>query len=73
MSGNLTTIYVQLLEEGTKVYRPVAATRLPDGTFMITMARPDDEVWEFDTGSTVVCEQRVLSGGRCDVAVRRQV
>jgi len=31
----------------------------------------DDEVWEFETGSIVLCEEKSLSGGNCIVAVER--
>jgi hypothetical protein len=36
-------IYVALLNEGIAVWRPVAAERLPDGTFRIMAEMPDEE------------------------------
>jgi hypothetical protein len=52
-------IYVRLLDEGIDVWRPVAATALPDGTYiLVTTPVPDDEQWEFPPGSRVVVEKR---------------
>jgi hypothetical protein len=65
------TIYVALLDEGTDVWRPVQAERLPDGLYRIVSVNenPDDERWEFATVSIVRCEQKRLSGGVRAVAV----
>ncbi len=67
------TIYVPLLDEGTEVWRPVAAEELPNGVFRIVAGRPDwnDERWEFPPGAVVCCEQRELSGESALVAVKR--
>jgi hypothetical protein len=56
------TIYVQLLDEGTDVWRPVEATRLADNVFTILGVIPDDEVWAFPPGSRVLCEPRSAQG-----------
>lgn len=63
-------IYVQLLGEGTTVYRPVMAKNLGGGVFQITSARNEDESWEFDSGMTVVGEPKQLDTGTQIVAVR---
>jgi hypothetical protein len=65
------TIYVALLDEGTDVWRPVQAQRQGDGSYLIVSSNdaPDDEKWQFPTGSTVRCELRKLSGGDRLVAV----
>jgi hypothetical protein len=67
------TIYVALLDEGTEVWRPVAAEELHNGVFRIVAERPDlnDERWQFPPGAVVCCEQRELSGGPALVAVKR--
>jgi hypothetical protein len=64
------TVYVKLLEEGTDVWRPVEAQHLHDHCFLLLGKPEDDEMWEFSSGSTVICEHRELSGGICEVAVR---
>jgi hypothetical protein len=37
------TIYVELLDEGVLVYRPVEATREPDGVLRLPATAPADE------------------------------
>ena len=67
------TIYIALLDEGTDVWRPVAAEELRDRVFRIISENPhrDDEHWEFPPGAIVRCKHRQLSGGRFLVAVAR--
>lgn len=66
-------IYVQLLEEGLPVWRPVTASKLSEQIFIITGVPgrfdPDDEVWEFPLGSTVVVEEVEKEGGKVLIAV----
>ena len=61
----MPTIYIALLDEGTSVWRPVAAADLGRGVFLIPSdARlPDDERWAFQPGERVRCERRSLSEG----------
>lgn len=68
----MTQIYVRLLDEGTDVWRPVAATRLPDGTYILSEIPPipEDEEWEFRPGSRVEVEQTLREGRTELVAVR---
>jgi hypothetical protein len=66
-------IYVKLLGEGTEVYRPVPATKLGPAVYMISRHatyNSSDETWEFKPGSTVVVEERLLSGKNNLVATR---
>lgn len=56
------TIYVELLDEGVTVYRPVEAMRDRDGFFRLPDSVPADEVWLFEPGSRVVCELRDIGG-----------
>ncbi|MBK6895420.1 MAG: hypothetical protein IPH06_02355 [Alphaproteobacteria bacterium] len=64
------TIYVQMLNEGTPVYRPVSAEKLGDSRFRILSECDHDEVWQFETGSIVIGEPQELSTGIKIVAVR---
>lgn len=71
MADDHSTIYVELLDEGTPTWRPVKAEQLADGVYRIVSEDPDpeDEHWQFPSGSLVRCESRQLSGGECIVAV----
>lgn len=65
-------IYVQLLNEGTVVFRPAPAT--PVGPNVVKILQPDDydpedEEWEFKPGATVRVRSRILSGDEELVAV----
>lgn len=65
----MQTVYVELMDEGVDVWRPVEATVEADGTFRLPDEAPDDEVWRFAPGSVVRCEPRALSEGEALVAV----
>ncbi len=58
---NRTVIHVQLLDEGTEVWRPVEAIALENGTFRIVSENPhpDDERWQFTNGQVVCCETKI--------------
>ena len=65
-------IYVALLDEGTKVWRPAPARRLDANTYVLL--QPDDydaadEHWQFPPGATVICEQKKTADGTILVAV----
>jgi hypothetical protein len=67
-------IYVELLDEGVKVWRPVPAIQIDRDTYVIL--KPDDydasvETWEFPPGSIVIVESRQTSDGKIRAAVRR--
>jgi hypothetical protein len=66
-----TQIYVALLNEGTAVWRPVAAEALGSGLYRIVSPDPDpnNEVWEYKSGQVVRCIRQTLSGGEVLVAV----
>jgi hypothetical protein len=64
-------IYVQLLEEGTRCYRPVKAIKLNNDLFMILDKPGDDEVWEFQFNDIVQCSKTKLSDGFELVAVNK--
>lgn len=70
-SGTKQQVYVQLLGEGTVVYRPAMAIHQEDEIYRLSATQgydPEDEHWEFPPGSLVRCEERSLQEGRCLVA-----
>ncbi len=67
--GEGSTIYVALLNEGTNVWRPVAADQVGIGLFRLLGPVPKTESWQFEPGEVVRCERRVLSDGLALVAV----
>ncbi len=56
------TIYVELLDEGVDVWRPVQAAPVA-GTLRLPDQAPSDEVWRFPPGSLVRCEPKLLADG----------
>ena len=67
-------IYVELLDEGVDVWRPVEAEPVMGGLYRVIGPVPEDETWTFWPGSIVRCETRTLSGDfgqseQCLVAV----
>lgn len=69
--SNIKTIYIQLLDEGTVVYRPTKGLHVHRNVYRV-LATPDydekDERWEFAPGSLVYCEQETLSEKKLLVA-----
>ena len=64
-----TTIFVALMDEGTNVWRSVAAERVSDGRYLIVgVCDTADETWQFSPGSIVRCEQREFPGGEWRLA-----
>lgn len=56
-------LYMPMLDEGTDVWRPVAAQPLDHSMAQIRSETPDDELWQFPTGARIVYEERELSAG----------
>ncbi len=56
-------IFVQLLNEGTEVWRPVKAESLDNGLYKIISANKSDETWEFNSGETVKCSTKAFAEG----------
>jgi hypothetical protein len=52
----MVTIYVELLNEGTAVWRSVDAVHLGGDSYRIKGATPPDEEWRFAPGDVVRCE-----------------
>jgi hypothetical protein len=55
------TIYVELLDEGVDVWRPVQAELESDDIFRLPHTAAASETWRFPPGSRVRCELRNLS------------
>ena len=69
------TIYIQLLDEGTKVFRPVPALAIRSNVYEvkgIEVYDPEDETWEFPPGSYVLVEVQKLGGEYVLVAIKEQ-
>lgn len=68
-------IYIQLLEEGTKVYRPVPAIEIENNIYEVQgfeIYDLEDEVWEFLPGTYVLVEEQSLDGEYVLVAIKEQ-
>ena len=73
-STEAVTVFVRLLDEGTDVWRPARADRLPGDSYRLHFPdnyNPEDEKWEFAPGSTVVCELKAEGGQEVLVATRQ--
>ena len=67
-------IYVLLLDEGIRVFRPVLATKLSNNVYKIDESNiydQEDEVWEFPPGTRVLVEEEYLNDDLELVAVSR--
>jgi hypothetical protein len=55
----MVQIYVELLDEGTSVWRPVEATEEGDGLYRIIKPNPipEGEHWQFPLGAVVRCKR----------------
>lgn len=66
-------VYVRLLNEGTKVYRPVPANKVENNIYHLEGAEiydSEDETWEFPPDTNVIVEERNLDGEIVLVAIR---
>jgi hypothetical protein len=61
----VATVYVALLDEGVNVWRPVKATLVAPSVYCLCGPVPDEEVWQFQPGETVHCENRIFAEGKC--------
>lgn len=73
--NSFVTIYIQLLNEGTIVYRPTLGEPIDKLVFKILPTPdydPNDEHWEFVPGEVVKCQWQYLLGtGSALIAVER--
>jgi hypothetical protein len=67
------TIYIQLLDEGTRVYRPVPAIEIREGIYEVKgleIYNPEDEIWEFPPNTCVIVEKQNFDGENVLVAIK---
>lgn len=69
-SAHPTTVYVELLDEGADVWRPVLAEEVRPGCFLLQRAVPEEEQGAFQPGALVERELLKSSGGNSLVALR---
>lgn len=68
-------IYIQLLDEWTKVYRPVPACEVQSNIYEVggfEIYDPEDEIWEFPPGTYLVVEEQNLNDEIVFVAIQEQ-
>ena len=65
------TVYVQLLDEGFCVWRPVQAVHSGGDRYRLGPKDDDDEVWEFQPGDLVRCRLIEFENGTCLAAFER--
>jgi len=71
MDSNISTIFVELLNEGTYVLRPITGEKVSEGKFRLIATSnydPDLETWRFTPGTIVECEWEDHDGERLLVA-----
>lgn len=71
--NNTINIYVLLLDEGVDVWRPVQAEHLHGNIYRI-MDQPYDraaELWQFEPGDVVLCENIRSEDGPMIAAIRK--
>jgi len=69
--SNTSTIYVELLDEGTFVLRPTMGEAVSERTFKLlptSVYDPDLETWRFKPGTIVECDWEKHDGERLLVA-----
>jgi hypothetical protein len=66
-------IYVELLDEGTIVYRPVSATHIRDRIFKIEGIVPETETWAFLPGEIVGCRHQQFSDDKWKLVAFRSL
>jgi hypothetical protein len=54
---------MELLDEGTKCWRPVSAEHVSEDLYRIVDVVPEDEIWLFQPGEVVRCKERQFSEG----------
>ncbi len=63
------TVFVELLNEGTQVWRPVAAEQFGENLYRLLEGPPQDgdEEWAFPANSVVVGTMRSFSDGTAGI------
>jgi len=62
----VNTIFILLLNEGIKVWRPVKAVKIETNIYKIMSKNKtqDDEKWEFNYQDLVKCKQKKFTDGK---------
>jgi hypothetical protein len=60
----MATIHVELLQEGTRVWRPVEATQVTSDLYELQGSVPTDEIWAFQPGDVVRCRWHTFGDGQ---------
>jgi hypothetical protein len=60
---DVANIHVELLDEGTQVWRPAKARRLANDLYQLLGPVPEDEVWAFQPGDVVRCRRQTFADG----------
>jgi hypothetical protein len=68
-----TTIYVELLKEGTLCWRPVGAEYLGGDLYRILGNNPRDEVWAFSAGDVVKCKMKSFPSGGSELTAYEKI
>jgi hypothetical protein len=70
-----TQVYVKLLDEATDCWRPVDAVHEGEDRYRLVgkNADPEDEHWEFESGSLVRCRPHVFADGESGLVVWEKV
>jgi hypothetical protein len=64
MNTDLKQTFVELLGEGTEVYRPIQVEPVENGRYLIIGPdMPSDETWAFPLGSIVTLSEVTTSSG----------
>jgi hypothetical protein len=66
------TIYMPLLNEGTTVWVPVTAEKLPDGRLRVLGPEPSDQDWAYKPGEVVAVERTIFHDGAEGFAATRK-
>lgn len=66
------SVYVELLDEGTPVWRPSSAIKVDDNVFVLTNENydPNTEQWSVLPGSLITIEQQQTTDGSFRVAIK---
>jgi hypothetical protein len=70
---NTQQIYVELPDEGTIVYRPVAATHIKNMIFKIEGIIPETETRAFLPGEIVECKYHKFIDGKTELSAFRSL
>ena len=71
MESEMMTIHVQLLGEGTPVWRPARALHLSGSIFELLGPQPEDEDWQFKPGQVVECQVQAFGGNDSGLVAMR--